>query len=76
MKFLQSLLIVLLFFITLYYLYGFKCTIDSICCYYLISYFFLKYPYLLHKKQKFKNQFLNSLVNSNKVATMTHRGGS
>ena len=46
-------------------------TVSYIAC----SFFFLKYPHLLHKKKIYKNKILQTALTSNKVIHISHRGG-
>lgn len=39
------------------------------------SYIFLKFPWLLHKRKEYKSAELQSLLDSNKVLHISHRGG-
>ncbi len=46
-------------------------TVSYIAC----SFFFLKYPNLIHKRKTYKNKILQMTVNSNKILHISHRGG-
>ena len=44
--------------------------------YILISTFFLIFPNIIHKKMKYTYEVFNSLVDSDKLLCIGHRGGS
>lgn len=48
----------------------------GVFAYYTISYFFLKFPKILHKKKIYTNTKINEVLNSKKILNIAHRGGS
>ena len=75
-KFTNLLSFVVGFHFGTWYFFGWYALLYIYALYMSVSYFFLRYPLLLHEKRVYKSNFFHALINEGKVATIAHRGGS